>query len=308
MAPTVPSVIRVEDDAVSIVSAIDRRRPPATAKRNISDTPVERNHPVVSLNGQRKRVLSHSSYQKTLGTIIQRDYFPSPLAPSGTDLSVVGSSSTPDSSRATTTLTQFHSGAASDRQVNFQQQMDDHGRHHRLHVENTKYKYAGSKDQNAVFYPVLPRGQSRQNQTRIEALPMSVTTLMAMSSRNRTIVPDATRFPQPKPKVPQHWEKDGSVSTVADDDPSSNGFTDLDSTIVLSLRSEIRRGRQRKIRELSSSNKSVVSSSSTSQQRRRRRTIRPPLDSDESIGYALRKAYKRPRPTTSSGNTASVKH
>jgi hypothetical protein len=283
MTPSVPSVIRVEEDAVSIVSTIDIHRP--------VDNGNGTQHAV--LNGRTKRVLPHSRYQKGLESIIQRDYFPSPLAPP--------SSTQPDPSLDTaTTLTHFHSGAASDRQLSFQLKIDEYAREKRAHAERTKYMDS-STDQNAVFFPVIPRGTPRNRILTGGTAESSTapTDSWPISNTNRTIVPDATRFPQPKQKVPQHWEKE---STMDDASSSNDCSTDLDSTIVVSLRSEIRRGRLRKIRESSAAKKrSSSSSTSTTTQRR---TIRPPLDSDEAIGWALRKAYKRPRRQSSA---ASVK-
>lgn len=258
MPVKVPSVIQVEDDAVSIVSEVGSRH---------SETTLSNDKQIAVLNGRRKRVLTHSNYTKAIDTIIQRDYFPNQLA-------------NPSNPSSTTTLTGFHAKAASDRQVSFHLGVDRDAADLRTHVETTKYQ-TSCTDQNPVFFPVVPPGKPKN---RWETLPMSLSTgtagntssLIAASSP-RNIVPAATRFPQPKPKVPQHWEN--SNSTMDD----ASGVTDLDSTIVHSLRSEIRRGKLRKMR----------------------RRQQPPLNSDESIGYALRKAYKRPR--KSSSTTSSVK-
>jgi hypothetical protein len=317
--PAVPAVIRVEDDAVSIVSAIDSQRPSSATKKakggrdgtaaagdNGHQQPPQQRRSVVSLNGQTKRVLSHSRYQETLGSIIQRDYFPSPLVAPVVSVVTDRSVLVPTGGGTSgTTLTQFHAGAASDRQVDFHQQLVDHGRHYREHVENTKYKDVGSTEHNAIFYPVIPRARSFSRQPPNRAMIEASSSSFLVPSGNRTIVPDATRFPQPmirKPMVqpPLHFESDACSTTTIATNPSSNGYTDLDSTIVLSLRSEIRRGRQRKLRE-SSGHKSSSSSA-----HRRRKRVRPPLDSDESIGYALRKAYKRPKPSSSSSAAGST--
>lgn len=271
MSPKVPTVIHVADDEGTIVSEIG-----TDPSENKADSKQ-----IAVLNGRRKRILPQSTYKETLDSIIQRDYFPIELS---TQNSV-------RSSDTSSTLTGFHAKTASDRQVEFQLGLDKDASDQRTHVETTKYSNS-SVEQNPVFFPVVPRGKPKNG---LETLPVSTTqsytdsSTRTIASRHQNIVPSATRFPQPKPKVPRHWEND-----TVDDASSSNGFTDLDSTIVLSLRSEIRRG---KLRQRKTSSKSVAP----------RRTVQPPLNSDESIGYALRKAYKRPRKSSSSSITSSVK-
>ena len=182
--------------------------------------------------GDGKTILPHSEYRDALEKVIRRDFFPEIQEE---DSSVVSSQSTTAASLGT-----FHEVNTSDRHVRLHNRCTERSNQIRIHAER-KYHTNGSSSitvRNPVFFGPPQNGAT-------PSAPMPQLLEAGDTATPPRLALHATRLPARRslPPVPNHWEGDEVSVTTGDD--VSDATTNLDSTVVASLQSEIRQARMR---------------------------------------------------------------
>lgn len=211
-----------------------------------------------------ERILTNDKYRNRLESIIQRDYFPPPLVNAADDVATSTSFAVPNVSESSaSSLDEFHRSVISEQMARFRKRLQQE---QQKQSERNRFLYNQNHQRNALFFPVETTKQEQQSEESIITtstrddeeskfqIPLVTHTMQkrihSLQQRQRlvpkTIEPKATRFPTPEQyrilpgkhyNQQHHWENDSD-----DDDDDTN----LDASVVHSIASEIRQGKERR--------------------------------------------------------------
>lgn len=222
ISPNVPKVINIQ--------------PPETGKLVLAQSKAKTPASHRTVGG--KTVLPHSQYKDELEKVIQRDFFPGIDEEEDRSLS--------SASAAPLSLHNFHVTTTSDRHVRLQTSCSERSLCIRTYHEQRfklDHKYKRVSGQSNVRNPIF-FGPPTKTSVPSEKQGNPCLLLEAGTPSPPSISIRSTRFSpvsRPVPIVPNHWEG----NSVADDLSASDTATDLDSTVVASIRAEIRQARAR---------------------------------------------------------------
>lgn len=267
--------------ARSLITSGQKQRPPVTTTTIIvpGAPSTEGNQKTTRYSMTGPTVFSDTDYEDALEHIIQRDYYPSALSlDQRRHVEQI-----PYHDPMAPSLTSFHAAVTSreaavldeqqrrESEVRSQQHARMYQQHPPLSAIEGQRPVAALR--NSFYFPVTAATASIGGASNLEMYDSSHTTNDASSAKSATeeslrlssilaakeetlvveaktkIEPAATRFPAPqrRKKNELHWEG-SSCSEISDNDDDAS--TDLDETVVASIRSEIRKATKRSRRPM----------------------------------------------------------